>query len=105
MVSAIQPINNGAVRINGGFFIFKKKIFHYIGEKEELVSQSFQKSAEERQLIGYRYDGFWASMDMFKDKQRLESLWRSGAALGESGKRTTIVFENATATGETLCIL
>src|ERR1700745_3320712 len=86
LVSAIQPINNGAVRINGGFFIFKKKIFHYIGEKEELVSQSFQRLAEERQLIGYRYDGFWASMDTFKDKQQLESLWRSGAAPWEVWK-------------------
>jgi glucose-1-phosphate cytidylyltransferase len=86
LVSAIQPINNGAVRINGGFFIFKKKIFDYIGEKEELVSRPFQRLAEERQLIGYPYDGFWASMDTFKDKQQLESLWRSGAAPWEVWK-------------------
>jgi glucose-1-phosphate cytidylyltransferase len=86
LVSAIQPINNGAVRINGGFFIFKKRIFQYIGEKEELVSQPFQRLAQEKQLIGYPYDGFWASMDTFKDKQRLESLWRSGAAPWEVWK-------------------
>ncbi len=86
LVSAIQPINNGAVRINGGFFIFKKRIFDYIGEKEELVSRPFQRLAEERQLIGYPYDGFWASMDTFKDKQQLESLWRSGAAPWEVWK-------------------
>jgi len=80
LVSAIQAINNGTVRINGGFFIFKKKIFDYIGEKEELISEPFQRLVQERQLIGYLYDGFWASMDTFKDKQQLDRLWGSGAA-------------------------
>src|SRR6202167_2120482 len=38
LVSGIHAINNGSLRINGGYFIFKKKIFDYIGEKEELVN-------------------------------------------------------------------
>ena len=49
-------------------------------EGEELVLEPFQRLIEERQLIGYSYDGFWAGMDTFKDKQELESLWGSGAA-------------------------
>lgn len=80
VVSSIQAMNNGSVRINGGFFIFKKNIFDYIREKEELVSEPFQRLIEEKQLIGYPYDGFWASMDTFKDKQHLESLHGSGVA-------------------------
>jgi len=80
LVSGIHAINNGAVRINGGFFVFKKKIFDYIGEREELVGETFQRLVEERQLVGYQYDGFWASMDTFKDKQQLESLYAGGAA-------------------------
>jgi len=80
LVSAIHAINNGTVRINGGFFIFKKKIFDYIREKEELIGEPFQRLVQERQLIGYLYDGFWTSMDTFKDKQQLENLWGSGAA-------------------------
>jgi glucose-1-phosphate cytidylyltransferase len=79
LVSGIHPINNGAVRINGGFFIFKRRIFDYIGEKEELVCEPFQRLTEEKQLIGYPYDGFWLSMDTFKDKQRLEELDETGA--------------------------
>jgi glucose-1-phosphate cytidylyltransferase len=62
------------VRINGGFFIFKKQIFDYLREKEELVIEPFNRLVEEGQLIGYPYDGFWASMDTFKDKQSLEEL-------------------------------
>jgi len=86
LVSNIHPIDNGTVRINGGFFIFKKKIFDYIREKEELVIEPFQRLLAERQLIGYAYDGFWASMDTFKDRQHLESLCVGGAAPWEIWK-------------------
>jgi glucose-1-phosphate cytidylyltransferase len=86
LVSSIHAINNGTVRINGGFFIFKNKIFDYIGEKEELISEPFQRLVKDQQLVGYLYDGFWASMDTFKDKQQLESLWERGAAPWEVWK-------------------
>jgi glucose-1-phosphate cytidylyltransferase len=86
LVSGISAINNGAVRINGGFFVFKMSIFEYIREKEELVNGPFQRLIDQNQLIGYPYDGFWASMDTFKDKQQLESLWGSGAAPWEVWK-------------------
>lgn len=80
LVSGINAINDGSVRINGGYFIFKKEIFDYIEEKEELVIEPFERLMQEKQLIGYQHDGFWAGMDTFKDKQQLESLWGSGAA-------------------------
>ena len=86
LVSGVHAINSGSLRINGGFFIFKKKIFDYIREKEELVSEPFQRLVNEKQLIGYSYDGFWASMDTFKDKQELDSLWSSGRAPWEVWK-------------------
>src|SRR5438105_9728300 len=86
LVSGIHAINNGSVRINGGFFIFKKKIFDYIREKEELVIEPFHRLLAEKQLIGYPYDGFWASMDTFKDRQQLESLYSGGSAPWEVWK-------------------
>ena len=86
LVSEIHAINNGNVRINGGFFIFKKEIFEYVREKEELVIEPFHRLIAARQLIGYPYDGFWASMDTFKDKQQLESLSSGGVAPWEVWK-------------------
>jgi glucose-1-phosphate cytidylyltransferase len=86
LVSTIHPIDNGTVRINGGFFVFKKAIFDYMREKEELVIEPFQRLLAEDQLIGYAYDGFWASMDTFKDKQHLENLYSSGSAPWEVWK-------------------
>jgi glucose-1-phosphate cytidylyltransferase len=80
LVSGIHPIDNGQIRINGGFFVFKKDIFKYLGPTEELVVEPFHRLLAEKQLIGYQYDGFWASMDTFKDRQHLESLYSAGNA-------------------------
>jgi glucose-1-phosphate cytidylyltransferase len=86
LVSGIYAMNRGSVRINGGFFIFNRRIFDYIGVKEELVGEPFQRLVEEKQLIGYPYDGFWASMDIFKDKQQLENHCTGGVAPWEVWK-------------------
>ena len=80
LVSGVHPITNGSVRINGGYFIFKKEIFDYMGDNEELVIEPFQRLMQERQLVGFQHDGFWAGMDTFKDKQELDSLWGTGDA-------------------------
>lgn len=86
LVSEIRAINNGSLRINGGFFIFKSRIFDFVRPKEELVLEPFQRLIAEQQLIGYPYDGFWTSMDTFKDKQHLETLYSTGAAPWEVWK-------------------
>jgi len=95
LVSGIHAIRDGDLRINGGFFIFNRKIFDYIREEEELVSEPFQRLIRERELIGYLYDGFWASMDTFKDKQHLEGLYSSGDAPWELWKRKPCASQDA----------
>ena len=79
-VTGLQAMNEADMRINGGFFIFKPKIFDYIGEGEELVSEPFNRLIAEKQLIAYPYDGFWQSMDTFKDRQLLENMYANGRA-------------------------
>lgn len=86
LVSEIRAINDGNIRINGGYFIFKKEIFNYMRDKEELVIEPFHRLVAAKQLIGYPYDGFWTSMDTFKDKQQLESLCATGVAPWEVWK-------------------
>ena len=92
------------MRINGGYFIFKKKIFDYIREKEELVVEPFQRLVEEKQLIGYTYDGFWASMDTFKDKQQLDSMCSAGIAPWEIWKTNGNGHHKVTAPIQPLCV-
>jgi len=86
MVSNIQDMNKSDIRINGGYFIMKKDIFRYIKEGEELVHEPFRRLVAEQQLLAYPYDGFWASMDTFKDKQYLDDLYAKGAAPWEVWK-------------------
>jgi len=78
LVSDIRDMNKSDIRINGGFFIFKSSIFKYLQEGEELVHEPFRRLIAEEQLAAYRYDGFWASMDTFKDKQHLDDLFAKG---------------------------
>lgn len=86
LVAGIHAISSSDLRINGGYFIFRKEIFSYMRDKEELVEEPFHRLVREQQLTGYAYDGFWASMDTFKDRQLLENLYATGAAPWEVWK-------------------
>jgi glucose-1-phosphate cytidylyltransferase len=85
-VTGIEPVRQTDVLINGGFFIFRKEIFDHICEGEELVEQPFARLIRQKRLIGYTHNGFWHSMDTFKDKQVLDDLHARGNAPWEVWK-------------------
>jgi glucose-1-phosphate cytidylyltransferase len=64
--------------INGGFFLFRREIFDYMREGEELVVEPFKRLMDEGQLVAYKHRGFWASMDTLKDKMILEDMMERG---------------------------
>jgi glucose-1-phosphate cytidylyltransferase len=78
LVRAIQSVADAGLRMNGGYFIFRREIFDYIREGEELVEEPFRRLVEAQQLIAYCHDGFWAPMDTLKERQKLEDLNQSG---------------------------
>ena len=43
----------------------------------------FQRLIEKKQLAALEYDGFFAAMDTFKDKQYLEGLYERGDSVWE----------------------
>jgi glucose-1-phosphate cytidylyltransferase len=77
-VRAIEPMSESSIRINGGFFIFRQSVFDYINEGEELVVEPFNRLLKLGKLEAAECDTFWAPMDTFKDKQRLDDLFTSG---------------------------
>ncbi|GGX49664.1 glucose-1-phosphate cytidylyltransferase [Saccharospirillum salsuginis] len=77
-VHSIQDTTNTGLTVNGGYFIFKKRIFDYVRDGEELVHEPFERLIAENQLVAYQYDGFWKCMDTFKDKQAFDELYASG---------------------------
>jgi len=80
-VKSICSIAKSSLRINGGFFAIKKDIFDYIHDGEDLVEEPFNRLIEKKELVSYKYDGFWGSLDTYKDKARLESMLSNGKGL------------------------
>lgn len=80
VVEKVTPVRDGGYFMNGGFFIFKHEIFDYIRDGEELVKEPFNRLIQQKQLIAYRYDGFWACMDTFKEREYLEDLYSQACA-------------------------
>ncbi len=79
-VTRISPAGNSSTWINGGYFVFSKRIFEFLGPGEDLVNEPFRRLIEARELVTLQHDGFWACMDTFKERQQLEDLWSKGAA-------------------------
>jgi len=76
-VQSIEGLEGSNMRINGGFFVFKNEIFDYMEPGDELVEAPFRRLISDRELLAYMYDGFWACMDTFKEKQLFDDMHRS----------------------------
>jgi len=77
-VRAFRTSNTSDIWINGGFFLFRREIFEYMREGEELVLEPFSRLIADNQLMAYKYDGFWRSMDTLRDWQTLEDMVEKG---------------------------
>jgi glucose-1-phosphate cytidylyltransferase len=64
--------------INGGYFLLRKEIFDYMKDGEELVVEPFKRLIAEDQLMAYKHDGFFRSMDTLRDRQVLEDMFEKG---------------------------
>lgn len=82
--------------VNGGYFLLRREIFDYMNEGEELVLEPFSRLIEADQLLAYKHEGFWRSMDTLKDRQVLEEMVEQGrmpwlpGGVGEGAKRLSI---------------
>lgn len=86
IVTGVSELTASGIWMNGGFFVFRREIFDYIREGEEIIDEPFARLIEEERLVTERYDGFWMSMDTFKDKQLLDDVYARGNAPWEVWK-------------------
>jgi glucose-1-phosphate cytidylyltransferase len=77
-VHRIRSSHQSDVWINGGYFIFRKEIFDYIQDGEELVLEPFNRLIKSGNLMAYKYEGFWRAMDTLRDRQVLEEMVERG---------------------------
>ena len=86
LIRVREALDIADFRVNGGFFVLRREIFDHIHDGEELVVQPFQRLIARKQLLAYPYQGFFATMDTFKDKMQLDELYAKGRAPWEVWK-------------------
>lgn len=65
--------------INGGFFVFSRKFFNYLIDKENcyLEGMPLEKLVSEGQLAVYKHEGFWQCVDTYRELELLNSIWKT----------------------------
>jgi glucose-1-phosphate cytidylyltransferase len=86
-VEKIEFVQDTNFYINGGYFVFKKELFDYMKDGEELVCEPFERLIAENNLMGYKYDKFWHCMDTFKEQKELNDMYEKGNAPWEIWKK------------------
>jgi len=79
-VQKLEYVGDSPIRINGGYFVLRKEIFEVLNENEELIVEPFARLMKKRQVVGVPHEGFWRSMDTFRDKTELDDLVGRGKA-------------------------
>jgi glucose-1-phosphate cytidylyltransferase len=65
--------------INGGFFVFNRRVFDYLSDDASCVleREPLERLAGEGELMTYRHTGFWHCMDTYRDSLVLNQFWES----------------------------
>ncbi len=68
--------------INGGFFVFNRKIFDYLTDDDQcdLEYGALKQLAEAGKLMTYELKGEWECMDTVRDMEHLNKLWSANKA-------------------------
>lgn len=62
-----------------GFFVFNRKIFNYLeGDDCFLELEPLQRLSREGELVAYKHEGFFFSMDTYRDYVHLNNMWDRG---------------------------
>ncbi len=67
--------------INAGFMVFERATLDWMrgGDAQALETDVLQEMIAAGEVMMYRHEGFWQSMDTLKDANDLERLWQQGA--------------------------
>ena len=69
--------------VSGGFFVFQKEMIGYLsgGLQEHLEHEPLRAVARDGQLSVFVHEGFWHSMDTYRDYLHLNGVWERNEAL------------------------
>jgi glucose-1-phosphate cytidylyltransferase len=82
VVAFNEKRNAGGGLINGGFFVFGRRVFDTLGEAGDSMLETDPMSAlvQKDELRMFRHAGFWEPMDTMREYLALNELWNSGKA-------------------------
>lgn len=68
--------------INGGYFVFNKKIFVDLPGDDNITLEQgiLENLAKQKELSVYHHTGFWQCMDTYRELCLLENYWQKGNA-------------------------
>ena len=66
--------------INGGFFVFDKRMLSFLDDNCDFEFGPLQKIAGEGGLKAFKHDGFWQCMDNVRERDYLDSLIKTNKA-------------------------
>ena len=61
--------------INGGFFVFSKRVFDYLDLHCVLERGPMEQLAQNKELAVYEHKGFWFSVDTYRDYLEINKMW------------------------------
>ncbi|MDG1406192.1 MAG: glucose-1-phosphate cytidylyltransferase, partial [Planctomycetota bacterium] len=67
--------------INAGFFVMDKAVFEYLNDDVNLIleRQPLEKLAAVSELMAFKHDGFWKSMETYRDWLDLDERFRANS--------------------------
>ena len=75
-----NPTRQGSY-INGGFFVCEQQVFDYLENDQTIFEREpLEQLSKDNQLHAFKHNGFWKPMDMLRDKNELEKLWKNNQA-------------------------
>lgn len=78
LVEDVEEAGAAGLWINGGYFALTPEVFDHLHEGEDLVGDALPRLWPRGRVATYRHEGFWASMDTFKEREVLDAMYRSG---------------------------
>ena len=64
--------------ISGGFFVLEPGVFDYLDPDCVFEESPLQRIAADGQLAVYTHDGFWMSVDTYREFLEINRMWSSG---------------------------
>lgn len=88
LVSFKEKPQSSVGLINGGFFVFDKRLFDYLSEDEQcdLEYETFEKLVPLGEVMVYKHLKNWECIDTERDLKHLNKIWDEGNAFWKTWK-------------------